>query len=221
MATSARILTGMWGDVSPDATQTSRRSGRSDMSADLSGRLSSLAQLAALERDRGAPEDLALGPLVREVVCEVPRLLVEIGPCDVEVHAHDEDLRTVLRNLLMNVRDHAHGRAVVSCRSEDQWVIVTVTDDGPGLRPGQVATLFQRGARGPGSPGLGLGLHVARLMSRRQGGDLRLVPGPGGCTFEIVLPPAGGHRRADVLPAQRPGRDAQATTLSVAGKDGA
>lgn len=179
--------------------------------------LSSLAQLAALERLRGTPEDLCLGPLLREVVCDVPRLLVEVVACDVEVQAHDENLRTVLRNLLMNVRDHATGHAVVSCRTEGRRVLVTVTDHGPGLRPMQLATLFQRGARGPDSRGLGLGLHVARMLCRRQGGDLRLVRGVGGCTFEIVLWAAGGPDEAEAIPRQRSGAPAPTPSSGEAG----
>jgi C4-dicarboxylate-specific signal transduction histidine kinase len=89
-------------------------------------------------------------------------------------------------------------------------VRLTISDDGPGLGPMQVATLFQRGARGPGSPGLGLGLHVARLLCRRQGGDLRLLRSVGGCTFEIVLWAAGGPAGAEPLPFQRRGRGATA-----------
>ena len=175
---------------------------------------SSLEQLAELERLRGKPDDLDLRSLLREVVCEVPRLLVEIEAFDAAVHAHDEDLRTVLRNVLMNVRDHAGGHAVVSCRTDDGRVRLTVSDDGPGLRPMQVATLFQRGARGPGSPGLGLGLHVARLLCRRQGGDLRLLRSVGGCTFEIVLWSAGGPAGSEPLPFQRRGRGATAPAPS-------
>jgi len=171
---------------------------------------SSLAQLAALEQLRRKPEDLELGPLLREVVLEVPRLLVEVADCDVRVHADDEDLRTILRNLLMNVRDRATGHALVSARVEDHRVRVTVADQGPGLRPMQVATLFQRGARGPGSPGLGLGLHVARMLCRRQGGDLSLVRGVGGCTFEILLWDADGRQDPEALPSQRSGRGATA-----------
>ncbi len=177
---------------------------------------SSLEQLAGLEHLHGRPEDLAFGPLLRDVVCEVPRLLVEVVACDVEVHAHDEDLRTVLRNLLMNVRDHAGGRAVVTCRTEERRVRVTITDDGPGLGPMQRATLFQRGARGSDSRGLGLGLHVARLLCRRQGGDLRLLRSVGGCTFEIVLWAAGGPDDPGALPSQRRGRWATAPAPSSA-----
>ena len=177
---------------------------------------SSLEQLAGLERLHGKPVDLPLGPLLREVVCEVPRLLVEVVACDVEVHACDEDIRTILRNLLMNVRDHAGGRAVVSCHTEERRVRVCVADDGPGLRPMQLATLFQRGARGPGSNGLGLGLHVARLLCRRQGGDLRLLRSVGGCTFEIVLWAAGGPDDPGALPSQRRGRGVPAPSSAAA-----
>lgn len=184
--------------------------------ADVPASLSSLAQLATLEHLREKPADVELGPLLREVVCEVPRLLVEVTSCDVVVHAHDEDLRTVLRNLLMNVRDHAGGRATVSCRTEGRRVRLTVSDDGPGLRPMQVATLFQRGARGPGSPGLGLGLHVARMLCRRQGGDLGLLRSVGGCTFEIVLWAAEGPEDAEALPFQRRGHGVTAPAPSSA-----
>ena len=191
-----RLRTWLGGDrrAVPAGTGSSRHepAGAPAQPVDGSPTLTSLAQLAALEHLREEPEDVELGPLLRDVVCEVPRLLVEVTSCDVRVHAHDGDLRTVLRNLLMNVRDHAAGHAVVSCRTEDRRVLVTVADDGPGLRPMQVATLFQRGARGAGSRGLGLGLHVARMLCRRQGGDLRLLRSVGGCTFEIVLWAAGG-----------------------------
>lgn len=171
---------------------------------------SSLAQLAALEQLRRQPKEVELGPLLRAVVLEVPRILVEVADCDVSVHADEEDLRTILRNLLMNVRDHATGHASVSAHVEDHRVRVTVADQGPGLRPMQVATLFQRGARGPGSPGLGLGLHVARMLCRRQGGDLSLVRGVGGCTFEILLWDAGGPQDPEAVPSQRRGRGATA-----------
>lgn len=177
---------------------------------------SSLEQLAGLEHRHGKPTDLVLGPLLREVACEIPQLLVEVVACDVAVHAHDEELRTVLRNLLMNVRDHAGGRAEVTCRSVDRRVTVTIADNGPGLGPMQLATLFQRGARGPRTRGLGLGLHVARLLCRRQGGDLRLVRSAGGCTFEIVLWAAGGPDDPGALPSQRRGHGAPAAATSAA-----
>ena len=186
----ARLLRDRWGAVPDDSgsIHTVTPGPRADRTSDEPPALSSLAQLAALEHLRGQPEDLQLGPLLRDVVWEVARLLVELTSCDVRVRAHDEDLRTVVRNLLMNVRDHATGHAVVSSsRTEDGRVLVTIADAGPGLRPMQVATLFQRGARAPGSPALGLGLHVARMLCRRQGGDLRLLRSVPGCTFEIVL----------------------------------
>ena len=63
-----------------------------------------------------------------------------------------------------------------------------VSDRGPGLAEGQVATLFQRGARGPASRGSGLGLHVSRTLMRQQGGDLVLREHVDGATFAITLP---------------------------------
>ena len=205
--TDARPPTPLVGATGPGA--------QTDPPEDVAAMRSSLEQLAGLEHLHGEPADLALGPLLREVVCEVPQLLVEVDACDVAVHAHDDELRTVLRNLLMNVRDHAGGRAEVTCRSQDRRVTVTVADNGPGLGPMQLATLFQRGARGPRTRGPGLGLHVARMLCRRQGGDLRLVRSVGGCTFEIVLWAAGGPDDSGALPSQRRGHGAPAAAQSA------
>ena len=70
------------------------------------------------------------------------------------------------------------------------------------LSDGQLATLFQRGARGPGSQGSGLGLHVSRVLMRQLGGDVQLRRHHGGATFALVLP-APEHASAGSRSQQR------------------
>jgi signal transduction histidine kinase len=61
---------------------------------------------------------------------------------------------------------------------------VTILDRGPGLAPGEEETVFERFSRGSaaqrGPKGTGLGLPIARELSRQWGGDVRLANREGG-----------------------------------------
>jgi signal transduction histidine kinase len=95
----------------------------------------------------------------------------------IEVWAREDDLTEVLNILLDNTARHAPGAAVaVFTRETVGHVEVVVVDGGPGVPPEQRAALFERGARGSGSTGEGLGLYVARRLAERTGGYLRHDP---------------------------------------------
>jgi signal transduction histidine kinase len=99
----------------------------------------------------------------------------------------------IVRNLLDNAARHARGAevAVVVATTGDA-VRVEVSDDGPGIPDRVRPRLFERGARRDGSPGHGLGLHIARRLAREMGGDLRLEASRTGrgTTFTLLLPQA-------------------------------
>jgi signal transduction histidine kinase len=61
---------------------------------------------------------------------------------------------------------------------------VTILDRGPGLAPGEEEAVFERFSRGSasqkGPKGTGLGLPIARELSRQWGGDVRLANREGG-----------------------------------------
>ena len=63
-------------------------------------------------------------------------------------------------------------------------MLVTVTDTGPGLDPGQRALVKQRWAQGSAGvelgAGAGLGLAIASRYAELLGGELALQAGPGG-----------------------------------------
>lgn len=89
-------------------------------------------------------------------------------------------LGRALSNLLDNALRHADGatRLRLSTRREDgRWVRIAVEDDGPGFPESLRTRAFERSARRPGSPGLGLGLLLVRAVARAHGGEATLATG--------------------------------------------
>jgi signal transduction histidine kinase len=164
-----------------------------------------------IRREPPACVDFALQPLLQEIAATaVPGLEVVLVGCDRTVHGRRQDLAVVLRNLLVNVDQHATGPVTVTAVSGDARVELLVADRGPGLAPGRVPMLFQRGV-GPA----GLGLHVAQTLMRQQDGELELRSHVGGCTFAVTMWAAGGPTPSP-LPSQRRLRHAWVPALSPA-----
>lgn len=112
--------------------------------------------------------------------------LVEAEP----VHTRRDHVAEVLTTLLHNAKLHAAGHPVrVSTGHRSGFVELRVHDDGPGIPPDLRPALFGRGALGPGSPGSGLGLHLAKRLMTDLGGDLVVETEPGpGTTFVALIP---------------------------------
>ena len=110
----------------------------------------------------------------------------------------DEDLAIVLDNLVENALVYSPdgGAITLECDRERTEVVVAVTDEGPGLKPGeeeQVFERFARGSGGQGAPGTGLGLAIVATLARRWGGRARISNRPtGGARAEVRLPAAHG-----------------------------
>ena len=158
--------------------------------------------------ERDDTTDFHLDPVLRTVV-ETRRAMgarIELEDCHLQAHGRPGDVATVLQNLLVNAQRHARSAATVSAQKVGDHVEILVADKGPGMTHTQVATLFQRGSRGPASGGSGLGLHVSHTLMQQQGGDLQLRSHTGGCVFAIVLC-ADAASRHRVLPFQRRVRD--------------
>ncbi|WP_431264535.1 sensor histidine kinase [Roseateles chitinivorans] len=85
-------------------------------------------------------------------------------------------LRQVLLNLLSNAAKYAQaGEVELKARAEDGQLLLTVSDEGPGLAPEDLERIFDpftRGRRLGDVPGLGLGLAIARQTVRAMGGEL-------------------------------------------------
>ncbi len=84
--------------------------------------------------------------------------------------------------------------AVARTDAKKPAIEVTISDQGIGIAEEDIPQVFERGYRGPAAAahcadGSGLGLPIARVLARRHGGDIRLVPRPDGGTAAIVTLP--------------------------------
>ena len=101
----------------------------------------------------------------------------------------------ILAPLVENASRHARSRATVRIVRDGPWLEVAVEDDGPGVKAGEEATIFEPGFRGDAGPnanhsGAGLGLPLARRLARSAGGDVEADPGAAGGRFVVRLPAA-------------------------------
>jgi signal transduction histidine kinase len=162
--------------------------------------LLSRADAGVLRMDR-RPLDLAR--LVAEV-CEQTQVLakaqgvtVALGSLTpVAVQGDREHLRRLLLNLVDNGIKYtpAGGRVTLSLREDGAWAVLSVSDTGIGLAPGERERIFRRFYRAPeavsrGDGGSGLGLCIARSIAEAHGGRIEVDSVQGqGSTFTVFLP---------------------------------
>ena len=141
--------------------------------------------LAALAREVAETQGLPLTLQLDE----------SIGP----VQADSTRLRLLLRNLIENARRHApeapQPPELFLRREDDGRIGFGLRDHGPGVAPEQLPRLaeaFYRPdtARTRSSGGVGLGLHLCRLVAQAHGGELRLRLAQPGLEVAMVWPPA-------------------------------
>jgi signal transduction histidine kinase len=119
---------------------------------------------------------------------------------DPRVAGDPVSLRRLFQNLVDNAQRHAGG-AELAWSLADGRLEVVVADRGPGLSPEQLARVFEpfeRGeaARTRGTPGMGLGLTIARAIAQDHGGTLELRARAGGGLEAVLRLPAAGADRA-------------------------
>ena len=163
-------------------------------------------QLLALARasESGAAlrrESVALDELVREVVLRaVPRadaLGVDLGADGldraIKVRADAGLLEGILNNLIDNALRYGRGaapRITVALRRDGEAVVLSVTDNGPGLGAASPEQLIQRWAQGADGrqlgQGAGLGLAIVRRYAELLDAEFSLQaasPGLGLCAI--------------------------------------
>ena len=122
-------------------------------------------------------------------------------PTGARVSGEPDAVAEVLNILLDNAAKHGSSDTSVTVESVVDAVEVVVADDGPGVAPEVRSQLFEWGARGPRSHGQGIGLNIARDLTARHGGYLRLREDSAvrGATFVAGFPLP---RRGDDEPAK-------------------
>jgi signal transduction histidine kinase len=113
------------------------------------------------------------------------------APADLPaVHGYGGELNQVWANLLDNAIDAAPGgRVRVTAAREDDRIVVSVIDNGPGIPPDVMQRIFDPFfTTKPVGQGTGLGLDIARRIVQRHKGELAASSGPSGTEFRVSLP---------------------------------
>ncbi|MFC5218480.1 sensor histidine kinase [Streptomyces coerulescens] len=112
-----------------------------------------------------------------------------VVPCDAL------QMERLLRNLLDNACQHAAAAVTLRLTTDDatDTVVIDISDDGPGIPPGERDRVFERfvrldDARGRATGGTGLGLPIAREIALRHGGTITITDCSPGVTLRTRLP---------------------------------
>ncbi|MBT8399435.1 MAG: HAMP domain-containing histidine kinase [Rhodothermia bacterium] len=175
----------------------------------ISALVSDLFELALLDRPNPPLhlEPVPMGELAAQAVDSQAGLFVESGrslSLDSEdglpvIRADGVRLLRLLNNLLDNARKHGRegGKVRVLVRGLSGRVEVVVEDDGPGIEPKELESLFERYYRGDGprtrrGSSTGLGLAISRAIAEAHGGNLTVTSKKEeGTRFRLVLPVDG------------------------------
>lgn len=127
------------------------------------------------------------------------------------IMADKEKLRQVFNNLIDNaIKYTTQGVVRVSIALEADSIVVRVSDNGKGIAPDQLVSIFEKFKRGKESAmhatGLGLGLYVAKIiMAQHKGRIWAESPGEGrGSTFACSLPVHSGLKETTLLDLSAP-----------------
>ena len=155
-----------------------------------------------LELSLVAPEDILQRCATAYAVRAAERgieLQVAGAPGLAEYPLDMERILQVLANLVDNSLKHtpAGGSIVLGAgQHADGGLILTVSDDGPGISAEDLPWVFDRFYRGKAAPGRimdgsGLGLAISRSLVELHGGEIRVESSPGkGTRFLVHLPAA-------------------------------
>ena len=148
------------------------------------------------QRTEWMPVEEVVGAVLnrRELGAEAARVHTQL-PEDLPLVAMDAVLmEQVLVNLLDNALKYSPPGSPVEIKAWAAWKSLTlsVTDQGPGIAPGEEERIFEkltRGEAGTSRPGAGLGLAICKGIVTAHGGQIRAVNRPqGGAQFLVSLP---------------------------------
>lgn len=187
----------------------------------MSSMIEDLLESSRLESKRAAlrrePRDLVR--FLEEVLeRDVPpdlreRFRLEVAGPLPQVWVDAARLERVMANLLGNAAKYSPAQlpVVVRARVHEGRVVVSVSDQGPGLAPEDAVHIFDkyyRTKQGSAADvkGLGLGLYICRLIVEAHGGHIWVESEPGhGATFSFSLPVEPPREEPAPGPPESPG----------------
>ncbi len=130
-----------------------------------------------------------LEPLIssHQIVVDLPEEMLLVN-CDASL------IERVFINLLENAHKYAGSRALITIRARamEDWLEVSVADNGPGILRGgerQIFEKFSRGSKESAIPGVGLGLAICHAIIEVHDGRIWAENNPeGGAKFCFTLP---------------------------------
>lgn len=158
--------------------------------------------LVLARADRGpvhlSMQDVALREVARRVVGSVPtehaeRLAVDVP--DITVYGDPTRLAQIFRNLVMNAVIHGEGTITFTGYNGASDIVLRVTDQGDGIPPEAVESVFEPFVSIPGEnqllPSIGVGLSVSRRLVEMMGGTLEYSREQDSTVFEVRFPTPG------------------------------
>ena len=117
---------------------------------------------------------------------------------DLPLIAADQELMGMaVRQLLDNALKYSPPGSPIAIAAQrtPHHVLISVSDQGPGIRAQERSRIFERFYRSPGTPqnvaGAGMGLAIALEIVRAHGGNIDVADNPGGgAKFSIAIPAA-------------------------------
>ena len=153
-------------------------------------------------RDPTTPQTIDVNALVRDTERLLGRTLGERVVLSTSpsrdrclVRVDSAQLEHVLLNLVVNARDAmpAGGSIAIATERDDDAVVISVADDGPGMEPEVAARAFEPFfTTKPKGAGTGLGLATVYGTVTAAGGEVRIETAPGEGTTVLVRLPAVG-----------------------------
>ncbi|NNN29845.1 HAMP domain-containing protein [Streptomyces sp. S3(2020)] len=179
-------------------------------SARMTGLVEDLLLLARLDEGRPLRSDeVNLATLVAEAVWDARaagaehdwQLALRLDGGRAAVSGDASRLHQVVANLLANARLHTPPgtKITVVVEATDTHCVVRVRDDGPGIPPALLPSVFERFTRADASRsrvpgregGTGLGLAIAAAITEAHEGRLDVASEPGRTEFSVTLPAHG------------------------------
>ncbi|MGA8260593.1 MAG: PAS domain S-box protein [Arenicellales bacterium] len=121
-------------------------------------------------------------------------LVLDLDPGALHTLVDRLQIEQVVLNLIrnsieaINEQGGADGAITVRSRLREDMVAVSVSDNGPGIKPSEVPRIFDA-FYSTKSTGTGLGLSISRSIAEAHDGSLTFEPDPdSGVTFTLLLP---------------------------------
>jgi len=196
-----------------------------------------LAQLVSnlLDLSRQEAGLLTLNRVPNRVQDLVTKTMEQLSHPDVIISLHIPDdlplvnvdsarIEVVLHNLVANALVYGQGEVRISAERRDDAIVVSVSDNGPGIAPDELPHVFERfyrarHGRRQHSGGTGLGLAICKAFIEAHGSAIWAESSARGTTISFSLPLQVGND-ASAPTAIRPGRVQEVGALHSSDQSG-